>query len=89
MSDKLALSDITVIILRIADVVRVSAESGVAEPKFAGSKAPRGRSVHNFRIPIHNLWDEKILKFAGIRAQFVGLRCRLLPLRPARGDCRR
>ena len=25
-----------------------------------GSKAPSGRGVHNFGIPIHNLWDKKI-----------------------------
>ena len=33
---------------------------GVGEPKFLGFNALRGRSVHNFGIPIHNLWDKKI-----------------------------
>jgi hypothetical protein len=32
----------------------------VGESEFMGSKAPSGRGVHNFGIPIHNLWDEKI-----------------------------
>jgi len=36
------------------------AATGVGEPKFLGFNALRGRSVHNFGIPIHNLWDKKI-----------------------------
>jgi hypothetical protein len=31
----------------------------VGESEFMGFKAPSGRSVHNFGIPIHNSWDKK------------------------------
>jgi len=37
-----------------------AAGGAVGESKFVGFKAPSGRTVHNFGIPIHNSWDEKI-----------------------------
>ena len=44
------------------DLTRVhrSTAKPVGESEFMGSKAPSGRGVHNFGIPIHNLWDKKI-----------------------------
>ena len=44
------------------------ASPDVGEPKFLGFNALRGRSVHDFGIPIHKLWDKKIPKFVGLRA---------------------
>ena len=38
---------------------RPPAGSAVGESEFMGFKAPRGRSVHNSGIPIHNSWDKK------------------------------
>ena len=61
MSDNDGLSDM---IRNPCNAGRVAAfrslDSHVGESEFMGSKAPSGRGVHNFGIPIHNLWDKKI-----------------------------
>jgi hypothetical protein len=33
-------------------------ENDVGEPQFMGLNPQHGRNAHNFRISIHNLWDE-------------------------------